>query len=105
MAERILRVWRGYGSAQGVKRYADEYFAQTLLPELRALRGFVGATVLVRSDATESQLVVQTIWDSIHAIRAFAGEDVERAVVEPIVSEMLTRFDDRAAHYTIALSA
>lgn len=98
-------MWRGYGSAPDVKRYTDEYFAQTLLPELRGLPGFVGATVLVRSDATETQLVVQTIWESIHAIRAFAGEDVERAVVEPIVSEMLTRFDDRAAHYSIALTA
>jgi hypothetical protein len=65
----------------------------------------VGATVLVRIDAEETQLVVQTIWESIDAIRSFAGEDVERAVVEPIVSKMLTRFDDRAAHYSIALTA
>jgi hypothetical protein len=65
----------------------------------------VGATVLVGIDAEETQLVVQTIWESIDAIRGFAREDAERAVVEPIVSEMLTRFDDRAAHYSIAFMA
>ena len=61
VAEQILRVWRGYGSAQGVKRNSDEYFAQTLLPEPRALAGLWARRCL----AGASQLVVKTLCESI----------------------------------------
>jgi heme-degrading monooxygenase HmoA len=104
VTERVVRMWRGYGSAQEVKRYCDKHFVQTVLPQLRGLTGFVGATVLIRGDGAETELVVQTTWESIDAIKAFAGEDLERAVVEPIVSEILTRFDDHVVHYSIALT-
>ena len=105
VTEQIVRMWRGYGSAQGVKQYCDKHFAQTVLPQLRGLAGFVGATLLIRGDGVETELIVQTTWESIDAIKAFAGEDLERAVVEPIVSEILTRFDDHVVHYSIALTA
>jgi hypothetical protein len=105
VTERVVRMWRGYESAQDVKRYCDKHFAQTVLPQLRALAGFVGAAVLIRGDGAEAELVVQTTWVSIDAIKAFAGDNLERAVVEPVVSEILTRFDDHVVHYSIALTA
>jgi heme-degrading monooxygenase HmoA len=99
-----MRVWKGYGTARGVRRYCDEHFALTVLPQLQALEGFVSATVLTQSSDNETKVVVATLWDSLDAVRAFAGEDYERAVVEPRVHEVLERFDDRVSHYTVILA-
>jgi len=40
-------------------------------------------------------------FDSIDAIRAFAGEDYEVAVVPPKARELLKRFDGRSQHYEV----
>lgn len=40
----------------------------------------------------------------IDAVKAFAGYDYERAVVEPAVRQLLTRFDERVTHFTVALA-
>jgi hypothetical protein len=48
MAARIVRVWKGYGTADGVQRYCDDHFTKTVSPQLRPLSGFLGANVLAR---------------------------------------------------------
>jgi len=104
---RIVRVWRGYGTAEGVERYCHEHFTRSVLPQLRATDGFLGAPVLVGPSGVESEteVVVLTEWASIEAIRAFAGGDVTRAVVEPAVRSLLTRFEDRVVHYDLSIDA
>jgi len=105
MAARIVRVWKGYGTTASVQRYCDDYFTKTLLPELRAFSGFLGVNVLVRPTQHETEVVVATLWDSIESVKAFAGEDYDMAVVEPVVRELLDRFDGHVTHYTVALAA
>jgi len=46
---------------------------------------------------------IQTEWESLDHIRAFAGDDVERAVVSDEAKAMLTRFDGGVRHYHVAL--
>jgi hypothetical protein len=101
---RIVRVWKGYGTADGVQRYCDQHFTKSVLPQLRALGGFLGANVLVRSIENETEVLVATVWDSLDSVKAFAGEDHDVAVVEPIVRDLLNRFDDRVAHFTVAVA-
>lgn len=105
MAGRVVRVWKGYGSREGVDRYCREHFAETVLPQLRALPGFVEAEVLVRSVGAETEVVVATAWESLDAVRAFAGDDHEQAVVEPVVRELLDRFDERVTHFELAFTS
>jgi heme-degrading monooxygenase HmoA len=100
----IVRVWTGYGTAEGVQRYCQEHFPGSVLPQLRALRGFRAARLLVRAEDGHTRLAVETEWDSLEAIKAFSGEDYERAVVEPVVRELLAGFDDRVTHYSVALA-
>ena len=105
MTGRVVRVWKGSGTAEGVEDYCRKHFAGTVLPRLQALDGFLDANVLVRTGAAETEVVVATTWESIAAVKTFAGADYERAVVEPIVRELLTRVDDHVTHFAVALAS
>ena len=104
MAGQIVRIWRGYGTAAGVDRYTSGHFRDSVLPHLRSIDGFIDATVLTRAAGDETEVVVATVWNAIDAVKAFAGEDYEAAVIEPVVRELLSRFDDRVKHFTVALA-
>jgi hypothetical protein len=105
MANQIVRVWKGYGTQSGVDRYCRQHFLTSVLPHLRSIDGFVDARVLTRAAGGETEVVVATVWSSIASVKAFAGENYEEAVVEPVVRELLNRFDDRVVHFTVALAA
>src|SRR5437660_3705148 len=105
MAGQIVRVWKGYGTGAVVESYCREHFPNSVLPHLRSIAGFVGARVLTRAKRDETELIVATVWESIESVRAFAGDNYEEAVVEPVVRELLNRFDDRVTHFTVAVAA
>ena len=97
-----MRIWKGEGTPDGVARYCEEHFPEHVLPQLRDIDGFLEARVLVRTAEDKAEVVVLTTWESVEAVKAFVGENYERAVVEPAVSELLERFDDEVTHFTIA---
>lgn len=101
----VVRVWKGNGTAEGVERYCRDHFERSVLPQLRAIDGFLGASVLTRTAAETTEVVVATRWRSLDAVKAFAGDDHERAVVEPVVHELLESFDERVSHFTLAVRA
>src|SRR5438552_17087512 len=72
MAARIVRVWKGYVTADGVQQYCDDHFTKTVLPQLRALEGFLCANVLVRSMENETELSSGPAWPSLTSIRPSA---------------------------------
>jgi mannose-6-phosphate isomerase-like protein (cupin superfamily) len=75
------------------------HFERAVRPALEATGGFVDATVeRVEQDDGRTEIVVVTRWDSLDAVRAFAGEDVELAVVEPEARAVLDDFDARVRH-------
>jgi hypothetical protein len=61
----------------------------------------VDAKVMTRAEQNETEVVVATVWESLDSVKAFAGENYEKAVVEPVVRELLNRFDDRVTHFTV----
>jgi heme-degrading monooxygenase HmoA len=96
----IVRAWHGQASAANSLAYV-EHFRSNVLPELRAISGFRGACLLREDRADEVEFVVLTKWVSMDAIRAFAGDDVSRAVVEPEAVRALSTFDATVRHYEI----
>ena len=72
-----------------------------MLPELRALDGFLGATLCRSQSGSAIEYLVLTRWRCVDAIRAFTGQDIGRAVVEPGAVAALTDFDDVAHHYEV----
>ena len=97
----IARHWRGVAPENTAASYLDHLCKQTL-PRLKALDGHRGAFVLQRKLGDEIEFVVLTLWDSLVAVRAFAGEDYEAAVVPPEARRLLAKFDERVAHYDVS---
>jgi heme-degrading monooxygenase HmoA len=96
----LARVWRGRATEGGAEAYVDHLRTDTL-PALGALDGFRGAFVLRRG----LDFLVLTLWESERAVEAFAGADVERAVVPDAARRVLAEWDERAVHYDVALDS
>lgn len=98
----IARRWsaRAAGPEQ-----ADAYVAHfegTVKPRLESTDGFLGATIERVHQDGEVEIAVVTRWTSLDAIRAFAGNDLDVAVVEPEARQVLSRFDTTVQHIELA---
>ena len=98
----ISRIWHGYTTPEN----ADIY--ETLLKEEvivgikdRHIPGFREIQVFRRELENEVEFVTVMWFDSLKAVRTFAGEDYEAAYVPQRAREVLSRFDDRSQHYEI----
>ncbi len=96
----IIREWRGRASPSRVEAY-PKHFRDTVVPELRLVAGFVGAHLSRRQLDDKVEFLVLTRWESMNAIRAFAGENIDEAVVEPGAVAALIEFDAGVRHYEI----
>jgi antibiotic biosynthesis monooxygenase (ABM) superfamily enzyme len=97
----ITRMWRGWTERQNADAY-ERFLLTELFPSMRSIPGFRGAEVLRRDDDDEVAFVTLTRFDALNAIRAFAGDDYETPVLEPTARALLSRYDERALHYTVA---
>ena len=96
----IIREWRGRASSSQADAY-PKHFREKVIPELRQVPGFAGAQLARRQLDDKIEFLVLTRWRSMDAIRAFAGIDVEKAVVEPDAVAALIEFDGRVRHYDV----
>lgn len=96
----IIREWRGRANHLRGSAY-PKHFRAVVMPELRRLKGFRGATLAKRKLDDRIEFIVLTRWDSLESIRSFAGPDLERAVVEPAAAAALVEFDARVRHYEV----
>jgi heme-degrading monooxygenase HmoA len=100
----ISRIWHGRASRENADRYRSLLEAD-VLPGIGSVAGYRGVTLLRRDDGDSVEFVAITLWDSLDAIRAWAGEPVERAVIAPEPARLLSSFDEFAVHYETLLSA
>jgi heme-degrading monooxygenase HmoA len=98
----IARLWSARATAANGAAYTDHFY-QAVLPLVRRIRGYAGATVLQHEDADGIEIVVITRWSSLEAIREFAGDPIDQAVVTADARELLERYDDRVRHYFVAV--
>jgi len=98
----IARVWRGWTAPENAHAY-EEFLRTKMFPSIQRVPGFLGAELLRREDAEEISFLTITRFDSLDAVRAFAGEDYERAVVEPAARLLLSRFDERSEHFQVVI--
>lgn len=94
----IIRIWRGRATVENAAAYAH-HATETVFPALADLPSFRGAQLLQREIAGGIEFLVLTDWESLDAIRAFAGDDADTAVVEPTAGAILSEFDPSVRHY------
>lgn len=100
----ISRIWHGWTTRANAAAY-ETLLRSEILPGIanRGIRGLKGAHLL-RRDVPEGVEFVTILWfDTIEAVREFAGEDYEAAVVPEKARRLLKRFDARSQHYETVL--
>lgn len=96
----IARVWRGATRAADAAAYL-EYLDRTGHAEYRRVPGHRHTVTMHRLDGDRAEFVVLTFWDSLDAIRGFAGTDVERAVFYPEDDRYLVERETRVTHFDV----
>ena len=96
----VGRMWRAWTTAGGADAY-EHLLRGEILPELDAAEGCLGAYVMRRDQGEEVEFVVLHFFESIDAVRRFAGDDYETAVVPDSARKLLARFDATSQHYEV----
>jgi hypothetical protein len=98
----ISRIWHGYT----IRSNADKY-EQLLRSEIftgikdRNIIGYKGIQLLRRELESETEFITIMWFDSIDAVRVFAGIDYENAVVPEKARKILAHFDQKSQHYEV----
>ncbi len=98
----ITRIWHGYTNHEN----ADAY--ETLLRNEiftgianRNIKGYKNIQLLRRNINDEVEFITIMWFDSIDAVKSFAGDDYEKAVVPDKAKRLLKRFDETSQHYEL----
>jgi heme-degrading monooxygenase HmoA len=95
----ISRIWHGWTTPENAGKYESLLRAE-VLPGIHRIMGYNGAYLLRREAANnEIEFVTITQFTDIIAVKAFAGNDYERAVIAPGAVRFLAHYDKRSAHY------
>lgn len=98
----ICRVWHGWTGPTNAEAY-EQLLREEIFTGIaaRRLSGYHGIELLRRPVGEEVEFVTMMWFDTMEAVRAFAGDDYERAVVPHAARGLLTRFDELSAHYEV----
>jgi antibiotic biosynthesis monooxygenase (ABM) superfamily enzyme len=98
----IARLWHGWTTPDNADAYEGLLKTQ-IFPGIlaRKIAGFRKIELLRRSAGVEVEFITLMWFDSMEAVRAFAGADYETAVVPAAARAVLSRFDARSQHYEV----
>ena len=94
----IVRAWQGQTTFENAEAYVD-HLKSAVLPEIREIPGHLGAHILRRDLDHHVEFAVLTLWDSMDAIRQFAGDAPDVAVVPPEAQALLSEYDATVKHF------
>jgi heme-degrading monooxygenase HmoA len=98
----IARHWRGWTTQENAAPY-ESLLKETILPGLQKIEGYRGGYVLRREVNGEIEFIVLNFFDSLDAVRRFAGPDYATAVFEPEARRLLQRIEALADHFDICV--
>ncbi len=100
----ITRVWHGWTTPANAPVYENLLRTEIFTGiAARRIAGYRGISLCRRDLGHEVEFVTIMWFDSLDAVRAFAGENYEQAVVPPKARAVLARFDATSAHYETLL--
>jgi heme-degrading monooxygenase HmoA len=98
----IARIWRGWAPRERAGDYQRHYESE-VSEHLQAISGFRGAQLLRQDEGGEVMFTSVTWFTGLDAVRDFAGEDYEQAVVEDAARAALSRWEERVSHHEVAV--
>jgi heme-degrading monooxygenase HmoA len=96
----IARVWRGWTNAEDADAY-ERLLHEVVYPGLKTIAGYRGGYVLRQDRGDESEFVTVNLFESLDAVKAFAGSDYEVPVFEPEARRLLSKVEPIARHYDV----
>jgi len=100
----ISRIWHGWTTAENADSYESLLKTEIFVGiQGRNIAGYRGIQLLRRDLGAEVEFITEMWFDSLDAVRVFAGEDYEVAVVPPKARLLLARFDARSQHYEVCV--
>lgn len=99
----IVRTWRCRPHAEHVDTYY-EYLTGVVFAGLTKIAGHRGAQLLRRESDGQVEFVAVSYWDTVAAIKEYAGENIDLAMVKPEARLMLAWFDEAVYHYDLLTS-
>ena len=98
----IRRIWHGWTSPENADTY-ERLLEEEIFVGIgdRNIPGFRGIELLRRDADDEVEFITIMRFDGLDAVREFAGEDYERAMVPAAARAVLARFDERSRHYEV----
>jgi heme-degrading monooxygenase HmoA len=96
----IVRLWHGRVPSEKAPLYR-EFLNRRAIPDYRSVPGNMSVHVLERADGSVTHFVTMTFWESMEAIRGFAGPDVEVAKYYPEDQDFLLEFEPKVTHYEV----
>ena len=97
---KIIRVWYGLAEREHSDSYAS-HVKNDIFPIFSKMRGNLGAKVLRRNVDEGVEFAVITAWDSMDAIKEFAKDDIDKAVVAEVAQPYFIRYDKHVSHFTV----
>jgi heme-degrading monooxygenase HmoA len=101
-SEMIVRTWRALTTSELEPQYLEQVRA-VVMPHLHSFSGYRGAQFAKRSVDGQVEILVMTYWESMEAVRAFAGSDEVHAYMPPEIAATLLSFDATSDHYEVLL--
>jgi heme-degrading monooxygenase HmoA len=100
----ISRIWHGWTTPENADLY-EALLREEIFVGIhdRHIQGFKNLQLLRREVDQEVEFVTIMLFDSLEAVREFAGEDYEVAVVPAKARKLLSRFDERSQHYQLIM--
>jgi heme-degrading monooxygenase HmoA len=99
----IARTWHGAVPVEKADAYHD-YLLETGVPDYRRTPGNRGVYIFRRTEGEVVHVLLLTLWDSLDVIRAFAGDNVERARYYPEDEDYLLELEPTVTHYEVLAS-
>lgn len=96
----IARLWHGTTAAEKANEYL-EYLNRTGIPDYRNTAGNRGAYVLRKIEGGKAHFYTLSFWESLDAIKKFAGEDYEKARYYPQDEDFLLEFEPTVQHFDV----
>ena len=96
----IARLWHGAVPSRRSDAYL-RYLEETGGPDSRATPGNRGVYILRRVEGETAHFLFVSLWDSVDAIAAFAGADIEKAYYYPEDAEYLLELEPTVTHYEV----